>query len=73
LGVGTKILNAAENAANENGCSGAILDTLSFQAPAFYEKRGYVRLGVVEGYWGGAQRIFLEKRPQSGSATLAGG
>jgi GNAT superfamily N-acetyltransferase len=54
LGVGTKILDAAENAAIAIGCSGAILDTFSFQ-----------------GYWGGAQRIFLQKRLPSDSAALA--
>jgi GNAT superfamily N-acetyltransferase len=60
-GVGTTVLNTAEKAAAENGCHAAILDTMSFQAPAFYEKRGYVRIGVVDGYPGGAQRIFMRK------------
>jgi GNAT superfamily N-acetyltransferase len=45
LGVGTDILEAAENASIKSGCRAAILDTFSFQAPAFYEKRGYVRVG----------------------------
>jgi hypothetical protein len=34
---------------------------VSFQAPAFYEKRGYVCVGVVDGYPGGAQKIFMRK------------
>ncbi len=60
-GVGTAILKAAENAAVKNGCLTAILETLSFQAPAFYEKRRYVRTAVVD-YLGGSHRIFMEKR-----------
>ena len=50
-------MQAAENAAIENGCHAAILDTMR----AFYENRGYVRVGVVDGYPGGAQRIFMRK------------
>ena len=60
-GIGTRTLASAENAAIENGCHAAILDTMSFQAPAFYEKHGYVRVGVVDGYPGGAQQIFMRK------------
>lgn len=61
-GIGATILKTAEDAAIKNGCHSALLDTLSFQAPGFYEKRGYVRVGVVDGYRGGAQKIFLRKR-----------
>lgn len=60
-GLGTTILQAAENAAVEKGCHGAILETMSFQAPLFYQKRGYVRVGVVDDYPGGAQKIFMRK------------
>jgi GNAT superfamily N-acetyltransferase len=75
-GLGTDILKTAELAAIEGGCHAAILDTLSFQAPAFYEKRGYVRIGVVDDYRGGVQRIFLQKRPfapeEAGPITRSG-
>jgi GNAT superfamily N-acetyltransferase len=60
-GIGTRVLQAAEKAAIENGCHGALLDTMSFQAPAFYENRGYVRVGVVDGYPNGAQKICMRK------------
>ena len=60
-GLGGNILNSAEDAAKSNGCRAALLDTLSFQSPGFYEKRGYVRVGVIEDYRGGAQRIFMQK------------
>jgi GNAT superfamily N-acetyltransferase len=61
-GLGTSILKAAEDAAFKSGCHSVLLDTLSFQAPDFYEKRGYVRVGVVEGFRGGTQKLFLQKR-----------
>ena len=61
-GLGSAILKKAEDEALRNGCHGAVLDTLSFQAPAFYEKRGYVRIGMVEDYIGGCRRFFLQKR-----------
>lgn len=60
-GIGTEILSTAENAAMKNGCRAVILDTLSFQAPSFYEKRGYVRVAVIDDYRGGVQRIFMQK------------
>lgn len=67
-GLGTRILNRAEQAAIENGCRGATLETMSFQAPAFYEKCGYVRIGVVDGYPGGAQKLFMRKELGSPAA-----
>lgn len=60
-GIGSSILKAAENAAMQNGCQFATLDTMSFQAPLFYQKHGYVRVGAVEGYPGGAVKIFMRK------------
>jgi GNAT superfamily N-acetyltransferase len=60
-GIGANILKTAEDAAIKSGCHSALLDTLSFQAPGFYEKRGYVRVGVVDGYRGGAQKLVLRK------------
>ena len=58
---GSLLLRRAENLAIENSCDLAYLSTFAFQAPAFYEKRGYVRVGVVDGYPGGAQQIFMRK------------
>jgi len=60
-GTGSRILQLAESAAMERGCHGATVETMSFQAPAFYEKRGYKRVGVVDGYPGGVQKIFMTK------------
>jgi GNAT superfamily N-acetyltransferase len=66
-GIGANILKAAEDAAVQSGCHSALLDTMSFQAPAFYENRGYVRVGVVDDYRGGAQKLFLRKRLRADS------
>jgi hypothetical protein len=32
------------------------------KAPAFYEKRGYVRIDETDGYPGGAHKIFMKKQ-----------
>ena len=61
-GLGPRTLASAENAAIENGCHAAILDNGELSGvPVFYEKHGYVRVGVVDGYPGGAQQIFMRK------------
>ena len=46
-GIGRQILLAAEREAIERGCQYAFLDTMQFQAPAFYEKLGYSQAGVI--------------------------
>lgn len=66
-GVGSGILQRAEDAAIQRGCRAATLDTLGFQAPGFYEKRGYVCVGVIDDYLGGRERIFMQKRLAAGS------
>jgi GNAT superfamily N-acetyltransferase len=49
-GYGSRMLRAAEREALKRGCHLAVLDTHSFQGPAFYPKRGYVQCGLVEGW-----------------------
>src|SRR4051812_26063240 len=38
---GTQLMDAAEALARERGATAVTLETFSFQAPAFYAKRGY--------------------------------
>lgn len=53
------------------GCSRAHLDTLAFQAPAFYEKRGYRVSGALPDFVAGHTRSFVWKR-LIGSEASAG-
>jgi GNAT superfamily N-acetyltransferase len=47
-GLGSRILQAAEDEGAKRGCSRAILSTLSFQAPGFYERQGWQVLGRID-------------------------
>lgn len=60
-GLGTKILKAFEEEACKRGCSAAVLYTLSFQAPGFYEKNGWVSFGEIESK-PGIRRVFMTKK-----------
>ena len=48
--------------AASRGCIGASLDTYSFQARGFYEKRGYSLVGTIGDCPPGGARHFLQKR-----------
>jgi GNAT superfamily N-acetyltransferase len=47
-GFGTALLQAAEAEARKRGAKGILVDTFSFQAPAFYGKHGYSAYGRVD-------------------------
>lgn len=59
-GLGTKILRAFEDEARGRGCSAAVLYTISFQAPGFYEKNGWVSFGEIATR-PGISRVFMTK------------
>jgi GNAT superfamily N-acetyltransferase len=61
-GLGSQLLQAFEDEARRRGCANAVLYTLSFQAPGFYEKHGWVRFGEVPCEPAGSTRVFLSKR-----------
>jgi len=60
-GLGSRLIHMAEEEAMRRGCSGAWLDTFSFQARGFYEKLGYAVFGSIEDYPPGHSRFFLKK------------
>jgi GNAT superfamily N-acetyltransferase len=60
-GNGRKMLRLAEQEALHRGCHHAHLDTLDFQAPAFYEKQGYCLWGTLNDLPVGHKRIFFWK------------
>jgi predicted N-acetyltransferase YhbS len=61
-GLGRKLMEMAEIEARARGCLAAQVDTLSFQAPGFYEKLGFETIGKVSGIPESPERHFLLKR-----------
>lgn len=61
-GMGTRVLKAFEDEARQRGCRNAVLYTISFQAPGFYEKNGWLRFGEVESDMADISRVFMKKR-----------
>jgi GNAT superfamily N-acetyltransferase len=49
-GLGTALLDRAEEVARSAGCDQVVLATHSFQAPALYVARGYHVVGEAPGY-----------------------
>lgn len=60
-GHGSHMLAMAEEEALRRGCHHAHLDTLDFQAPAFYEKQGYTLWGTLDDLPPGHKRLFYRK------------
>lgn len=61
-GYGSQMLKMAEKEAARLGCHSINLDTMSFQALAFYQKHGYTIFGVLEDHPIGHTRYFLKKK-----------
>lgn len=60
-GLGSQILKRVEDVARSRGCKTAVLYTITFQAPLFYEKNGWQRFGEIPCLPEGASRVFLKK------------
>ncbi len=60
-GLGTQVMDAAEAEMAARGCAQVVLSSHSFQAPAFYERRGYREVCRVEGYPAGHAQVTLVK------------
>jgi GNAT superfamily N-acetyltransferase len=61
-GLGTRLMTAAEEEARQRGATQMVLSTHSFQAPNFYFRLGFERIGCFEDYPAGHQNIFFRKR-----------
>ena len=61
-GVGTAVMHLAEQEAIKRSCIGVLVDTHDFQAPRFYKKLGYRRIGEVTDCPPGFSRVYFEKR-----------
>ncbi len=61
-GAGSALLDAAERTAADLGLLGLLTDTSSFQAPAFYTKRGFSVVGHVDDLPPGHTTYYLAKR-----------
>ncbi|MEU6096921.1 GNAT family N-acetyltransferase [Streptomyces sp. NPDC047079] len=61
-GWGSKLLLAAEEEARRRGCDRACVSSFTFQAPAFYQRHGYVETGRTPGIPGGAEDVHMYKK-----------
>ena len=60
-GIGSKLLREAEKEAIQRGCHHVHLETMSWQAPKFYEKYGYEVVGILPDIPQGNQKYLLIK------------
>lgn len=60
-GLGSRLMQQAEDEALRRGCNGAYLDTFDFQARGFYERIGYTVFGQIDDMPPGHTRFFLRK------------
>ena len=60
-GHGSALIEKIEQEARRFGAVRSYVDTMSFQAPAFYRACGYQAFGTIDGYPGGVTRHWLTK------------
>ena len=60
-GIGSKILEMAENESKERGCKYSFVDTFNFQAPKFYKKHGYKEVFALKKYPYTGERYYYTK------------
>lgn len=60
-GIGSALVEAAENESGKRGCRYAFVDTFSFQAPGFYTKLGYREVFVLDNYPYTGKRFYYTK------------
>jgi GNAT superfamily N-acetyltransferase len=60
-GLGSEVLRLFEDEGRRRGCRSAVLYTISFQAPGFYQRNGWRRFGEIPCDPPGTSRIFMTK------------
>ena len=60
-GIASALLDAFEAEAVRRACTQIVLSTFDFQAPEFYERRGYKSLGRVDNYPEGGWHTTMRK------------
>ena len=60
-GIGSKLLQQAESEAKQRNCRYVFVNTYQFQAPAFYQKRGYKDVFTLKDYPYTGQRHYYQK------------
>ncbi|MCT4172977.1 GNAT family N-acetyltransferase [Elizabethkingia anophelis] len=61
-GIGSKLIYAAETEAKKRKSSYLSLNTFSYQAPEFYEKLGFIKIGTEKDFPRGFSRYFYQKK-----------
>ena len=60
-GIGSQLLQRAESEAKKRNCRYVFVNTYQFQAPAFYQKRGYKEVFTLKDYPYDGQRHYYQK------------
>ena len=61
-GIGRELIIEAEKEAKNRNCRFISLDTFSFQAPEFYEKFGFEKIGSETDFPKGFEKYYYRKR-----------
>lgn len=60
-GVGSKLMEMAEDEGRKRGSSFAHTNTFTYQAPDFYKKCGYIEFGRLDNFPEGCSLIYFRK------------
>jgi GNAT superfamily N-acetyltransferase len=71
-GLGSTLIQQAEQVARDRGCTGVWLDTFAFQALPLYQKLGYTVFGELKDHPRGISQYWLQKRLGSATSSVPG-